>query len=280
LAALHGPDAGPLHDDFYDDEGIADQNSIPVTHASLFPLPRLSAVSGDLNALLDYAVARWDLDVAAVEALRAHPASDVVSRMSEIIGARPVLSIENRCYEIAARALGSEARSWIESRWGAGSRLETLHAFLQAVAACIPTEDAIFRAIAAVDRAGARDLSTIALALTRFRSPVVLDWMEERVRSPVSDRWGWLAGCSGMTWTRAMQWLQSGRPLSLVALDAIADAFCPSRASTPPGLVADIKDAPPLAAILEHLEAYARGDPAPRITKIISRVAEAVNLPT
>jgi hypothetical protein len=50
-----------------------------------------------------------------------------------------------------------------------------------------------------------------------------LDWIERTIAQPklVAAFWGELAAKSGLTWPRAQRWLTSGRPLSLVALDAL-----------------------------------------------------------
>jgi len=275
LAALHGPMTYLLHDDFYDEDGRADQNKIPVDQASLFPIPKLSAVSGDIDALLDFAITRWDLKDDVVAALQNHSPGELFTAMSALEHSRPSPWIECRCYEIAAHTLGPRAYDWIEPRWDRGTRRATIYAFLKAAASCLPNPETVPRAIAAVEALDERDHLDVALALTEFRSPLVLQWIERRVRSPVSDGWGSVAALSRFDWATAERWLAAGRPLSLVALDALAYALCPPSPYRLPRFVVRLADAPPSQIIHERLRAYARKDDVPRVTKLVNRIIEA-----
>lgn len=57
--------------------------------------------------------------------------------------------------------------------------------------------------------------------MRKFRNPKMLDWIERNIQSPVTTDWGNLASASGIAWDRVMTWLQSGRPLSFAALEAL-----------------------------------------------------------
>lgn len=274
LAALHGPLTFLLHEDFYDEDGRANPDKVSDAEAASRPIPTLAEVSADLASLLDYVLTRWSLRADVVAALRAHPASPLLARMSELIEERPIPWVEGCCYEVAAQALGLAARSWVEGRWDEGTRPDTRSSFLEAAAACLPAAEAVPRALAALDGVAPRDLPTAALALARFRSPQVLDWMEGKVASPVSDSWGRLAACSGITWAAAARWLDAGRPLSLVALDALSIALRPD-VGRPFGMSVELLDAPNRAAVLDRLREQVSRDPAPRVSQIVERIARA-----
>lgn len=63
-------------------------------------------------------------------------------------------------------------------------------------------------------------------ALLWFRSPAVLDWIEINApRANVTEDWGRLAALSDLSWSRVQTWLARGRPLSLIALDALAECI-------------------------------------------------------
>lgn len=273
LAALHGPFAYPLRDDFYEDDGTAGQPKMAVERAALFPAPTLREVSADLDALLDHALTRWHLDDDEVAALKAHPADALLRRMSDLIATRPIAWVEVRSYRIAARVLGAVARGWLEARWEAGSRPATLAAFIEAAAACLPHEDALPRALAALEGVDGRELAREAMALAWFRSPRVLDWIEAKATSPVSGTWGRLAACSSFGWPVATRWLDAGRPLSLVALDALSILMRPA-IIRPFGQTPRLLEAPSRAAILEKLHEHALRDPVPRVTRIVGRIGD------
>jgi hypothetical protein len=58
--------------------------------------------------------------------------------------------------------------------------------------------------------------------LSYFHSAEALDWIEQNVFDPVTEAWGGLAAASELDWPRVENWLHFGRPLSLVAIDALA----------------------------------------------------------
>ena len=63
-------------------------------------------------------------------------------------------------------------------------------------------------------------------ALNQIRNERVLDWIEQNIHrtTNIGLNWGHLAASSLFNWKTAEKWLTAGRPLSLVALDALQ--FC------------------------------------------------------
>lgn len=270
LAALHGPLTFLLHDDFYSEDGVADQNRIPVLQAALFPAPTLEGVRADLPKLFDYTFTRWRLEEPVVAALKAYAPDLLLLTMSQLMKARAIPWIESRCFEVAA-ALGPAAHDWVSARWDNGAKSGTLFAFLKSAAACLPASEAVPRALQAVEAAGGRDISVSALALVDFHSPQVLDWIERTVSSPVSDRWGYLAARSGLTWEVASRWLTAGRPISLVAIDALLNVYCPHPSARPP-IRAELPDQPETPLIVQTLRDASLSDPVPRVEKAVAAV--------
>ena len=77
-----------------------------------------------------------------------------------------------------------------------------------------------------VDSCEDKYLNEYITALNFVRNDKVLDWIENNIHrtTNIGINWGHLAASSCLSWDRASKWLASGRPLSLVALDAIM--FC------------------------------------------------------
>ena len=70
-----------------------------------------------------------------------------------------------------------------------------------------------------------KDLPIVAFSsLYRFRSTIILDWMESNC-TILNDNWGRLAALCFPTWDRMKMWLNNGRPFSLIALDTMAKCF-------------------------------------------------------
>jgi len=60
-------------------------------------------------------------------------------------------------------------------------------------------------------------------ALLYLKNPQTLDWIEniDHHLINIPTDWGTIAAASQFSWDRAEKWLTTGRPLSLIALDAL-----------------------------------------------------------
>jgi hypothetical protein len=92
---------------------------------------------------------------------------------------------------------------------------------VNASVSCLPDEEGFERSFAAFDALPLKEQRPRMMYMRKFRNPKMLDWIERNIQSPVTDHWGNLASDSGIGWERVKRWLQSGRPMSLVALDAL-----------------------------------------------------------
>lgn len=99
------------------------------------------------------------------------------------------------------------------------------------------------------------------MALGAFRDPSVLNWIERNVPAVVTSDWGALAAVSSFSWARATAWLRSGRPLSLVALDALKESAKNRTIEWPPYGVVELE-----------LSGYLANDGAPRVKQAINFV--------
>lgn len=87
--------------------------------------------------------------------------------------------------------------------------------------------DQAFTIISAeIDLCEDRYLNEYILALNNIRTDKTLEWIEINAYriTNVGENWGHLAAISYFNWNKAEKWLSQGRPLSLVALDALM--FC------------------------------------------------------
>ncbi|HTJ49667.1 MAG TPA: hypothetical protein VL443_09455 [Cyclobacteriaceae bacterium] len=77
-----------------------------------------------------------------------------------------------------------------------------------------------------IDSCDNRFLHEYITSLNQIRNEKVLDWIEINVHrtTNIGLNWGHLAASSLFNWRRAEKWLTLGRPLSLIALDALI--FC------------------------------------------------------
>jgi hypothetical protein len=271
LAVVHGPLEFYLHDDFYDDDGTAGQPQVPVSDADKFPAPNLSECASDLDHLINFALTRWFLKSDVVEALKRHDPQSLLQKIHERFGQIKDPWLKSRLLGVAGKALGNVAASWVRALAAQGTADSNI-ALMWAAAACLPPDEA--RAIAedALASIPPERLAHECLVLAQFRSPEVLEWIERNVHEPFTSRWGDLAAASPMTWDLVKKWLARGRPLSLIALDALAACNGPRPNQSP--LIRELKPRLRNPASIEEMDAYLQAhaliDPSPRVKKSVN----------
>ncbi|PFB27737.1 hypothetical protein [Bacillus cereus] len=230
LAVVHSPYKYYLHDDFYEENGVATQPELNMDEHNLTPTPTLENVRSNLKNLLDYTMTRWFLQEEEIGALTMYDKSEVLdavmNRFSNTING----VIKTRLLEIVICVLGESASDWVRKLWGKFDE-DLIAPLSHAAAYCLPSEEAFPLVIEKLKSVLERDLPTTSfICLHSFQSSATLDWIEENAVSFHSD-WGQLAAVSQLTWTRIKSWLTKGQPLSLIALDAMISCI-PSNEDT------------------------------------------------
>lgn len=275
LAAIHGH-GYYLHDDFYDyDTGEATQPEIDVEETEKFPFPDLQAVKTDLEKLVDYACVQYFTSEEAIELLKRFDKKAVFEYISFKVDYNR--SINYKAYEIAAKVLGSYADDWIRQQWNKRKENELL-IFAHALAACLPFDEAFSIMTKEVEQSADTLFADNSSALLYFQSNRTLQWIEEikdRIKN-VSSTWGVLAAASKFDWQTAERWLDEGRPLSLIALDALI--YCTTTGERlnqalwlrehPPTLM----NAPKPEMIANKLTAYLEKDSVPRTKSAVRQI--------
>jgi hypothetical protein len=108
--------------------------------------------------------------------------------------------------------------------------------------------------------------------LYRFRLSNILDWIESTCII-FNDNWGRLAAVCFPTWERMKSWLNQGRPLSLIALDTMAN--CVTKGGdyyveqfSPKILETDKNE------VEQILNNYYQNDGVPRVKMKVARIIE------
>jgi hypothetical protein len=119
--------------------------------------------------------------------------------------------------------------------------------------------------------------SMVLHALHHVHDERVLDWIEQNAVSPVGYEWGTVVACNKPSWTRLAAWLDRGRPLSLIAIDALKNCrgFDPEDGNMSgvfQTVSPKVHGPASLNAVRKQLEAYMRVDSASRVTKTIGVV--------
>jgi hypothetical protein len=222
LAAVHSPNKYLLHDDFYEEDGEACQPEEDVIVTIKEKAPELGEVRNDLESLLDFSITRWFLDHDVINVLKKHDPFMTLSSVKSRFYGTHNFEVKSRMLEIAADVLGTYASGWVRELWNRYDQA-FLYPISWATASSLPLEEGLNHVFGKLRFVSEKELPRAAFTcLYRFRSSEILDWMETTCTT-FHDNWGRLAAVCFPTWERMKSWLDKGRPLSLIALDTMAN---------------------------------------------------------
>lgn len=266
LAKRHGWWQHLLHDDFYGDDGTAFQPDCEVQSPELYPAPTLQEVAGDPEALLDFTITRWRFSETVARMWQDQPATIALNVVTRRFAQNQQVGIRSALLDVAA-TIGQHCEGFVRYAWGEYPESVDLSSMARASASCLPFREGFDQVVDALKGRDERERRQLMFSLSYFRSSEALDWIERNIFSPITEDWGRLAAASELDWTRVAKWLDLGRPLSLVALDALAALI---RTRTPllrvwsPRLLR-VPDSETLAIALRSC---AEKDPVPRVERI------------
>lgn len=220
LAVFHSPMSFLLHDDFYEEDGEATQpeEDVVVTQQDL--APTLKNVMKDMEALIDFAITRWYLEADVVNVLKEHDKTEMFKSIKTRFSHTDSPDIKARLIEITSEVLKGHAEEWIRELWTHYGE-ELLVTLSEATANCLPAQEGLQLVLEKLEALNDKEKNMYAAScLYHFRSPDVLLWIEKNCKV-FHDNWGRLTAVSFPTWETMKSWLNKGRPLSLVALDAM-----------------------------------------------------------
>ncbi|WP_337176079.1 hypothetical protein [Paludisphaera sp.] len=177
-----------------------------------------------------------------------------------------------------------------EPEWTLGL-WETLHyrvlqGHVDALMELVPEDEAFDVAVKALERAPEKGLADVAFFMLKsFQTGRPLDWIERHAHAvelggpegtgwPPWDFWYELATVSEISWARAEAWLERGRPLSLVALGALAEMAGDSESPVIQEVDPKLLDPVPFDRAARRLRDYAASDPTPWVTRKVEHVLE------
>lgn len=271
LAKRHGWHQFLLHDDFYDEEGRADQPEIEVVETDKYPAPSLLEANVDIDGLLDYSITRWSLHSELIEAWNAYPKPEVLSTIQKRFFATMNAGIRAYILELSALCLCEYGAEFVRNAWNFYPEELSLGSLAQASASCLPHQEGYDRVAAALDALEGGKKRDRMYALGYFRSAKTLDWIETNITEPITESWGNLAALSNADWPRLESWLLRGRPLSHVAIDTLR-AIQRMPAQTLIERRVRLDSLPSQTQLHDVLERYARLDPVPRVRQRIDSI--------
>ncbi|WP_266205774.1 hypothetical protein [Pontibacter kalidii] len=152
------------------------------------------------------------------------------------------------------------------------------------IAKTLNKDEALDTLIAEIETFDEKYLNECINALNYIRYEKVLDWIEHNAHKAIniSSNWGHVAASSCFNWNRADKWLTKGRPLSLIALDALI--FCTTiderlnQSLWMREIQPTLTDNPKPEIVANRLQKYLQVDNVPRtrdaVKKIINNLFE------
>ncbi|TCI23004.1 hypothetical protein [Exiguobacterium sp. SL-9] len=275
LASIHTPTKPLLHDDFYDEDGLACQPEDDFVATECELAPTLKHIQHELTPLLNFAVTRWYLEAEVIQAFKQHDALETLHAVKMRFQETNNVEVKSRMLEIAADVIGTEASDWIRALWYTYDE-PLLYPLAAATSSSLPPDEGLALVYHQLSTVSRNELPNAAFfCLYRFRSPDVLDWIESHCEQ-FDDHWGSLAAVSLPTWSRMKAWLQLGRPLSLVALDTMVNCVEGYGgiyvAESSPRILEPVP-----SEIESVLLQYQQNDPVPRVQTNVSIILQNRN---
>lgn len=264
LAARHGWRKYLLHDDFYDQNGTANQPEIENSAAGMLA-PTLDEAAHSLGGLIDYCITRWSLGAPEYNAFGMFALEAILDELKQraAAGNRHVFEVT---LTLCANVLGHAAEPWVRAQHARSCDEHVLFSWAEAAARCLPPPEGLHKTIDTLRAYSGHELRERKNALLWFRSPAVLEWIEIHVPPVnVTEDWGRLAALSDLSWNWVENWLSRGRPFSLVALDALTEFIpWPGQAPIVKRLEPRLKSCPDRLTMTQALQSCMAVDSAPR----------------
>lgn len=279
LVSIHGH-SFHLHDDFYDYEtGEAYQPEIKVMKVDELKFPKFGEIKNDLYKLVDFSIVQYYTDENVINQLKKFDKKELIGILKHKV--KYNRGINYKAYEIAGKVTKTESYNWIKEEWKA-RRNNELQIFAEPISNSFETEEAFEVITQELESRDDKYLNENITSLLYLQSPKVLKWIEKvqnRIGN-VNSQWGQLAASSKFDWDTANSWLESKRPLSLIALDALN--FCTTKGKRlnqslwMQKLNPILLNSPKSELIAKKLKEYELKDSVPRTRNTINRIIENI----
>ena len=228
--------------------------------------PALGQAARSIDTLFDYCVTRGRrVDAAEQRAFDRFDHDEILAHLRRRIAyGRPQIAIT--CFDICASVLGAAAGRFILAQDHHMLRGDVFCDWIRAVAGCLPIQEGFPLACEALSYRLAPHEAWQVRSLVWFQSRRALDWIEANApEKGITDQWGIVASVSELTWKDAEDWLSRGRPLRLIALDALTFCIDQRHVGEFKYVWPTLHDRPDDETIKRTMRTTAKTDDAPRV---------------
>ncbi len=279
LSSIHGRLNDFLGEEYYDErEGTALKPAAEVVDPGGFPCPTLEEAASSPEGLLTYILTRshfheegqiqeWFIHPDLVSAMQRHSPEALLPVFAGRLSVSRNTEIIRTIFHLVGLTLRGKGAGIVRDHWEKFALTPAFSGIAFAASRCLPLEEAHARVTRILSAMNPRERGGAKEILRWFETELTLDWIEENAHPPVDISWGSLAASSNFDWERAKKWLCAGRPLSLVALDALDWCVCSGR--KPPLL-----NPPDAQEFISVLQDYLSKDNVLRVRERVQKLLE------
>jgi hypothetical protein len=281
LSSIHGRLNDLLSREYYDEgDGKALKPAERVVDAAMFPCPTLEEAAKSPERLLTYILTRnhiheegqvesWYIQEDLIASMRGHSPDALISAFAGRLNVTGNIEIARTIFHLIGLTLETAGATLVRDNWERFASTHALSGIAFAASRCLPPEEAYRKVTETLSGMDTTRCRVEKHNLRWFETQRNLDWIEKNACSPVDSSWGLLAASSRFDWARAKKWLSLGRPLSLIALDALVWCLCSRR--KPP-----LPDPPSSREFVAVLEGYLQKDNVPRVRECVHNLLNEV----
>lgn len=222
LASVHGHSKALLETGFYY-QGESDEFTDLAFKDPKYLAPTEEQSSDSVAALFGYYMTRlheWD-GIKDFSRFKRFTTKEIIAELRRRTDG-PNVDAHTIALTIAADILGPDAAEWVREKRACVASNDLRYHWANAAANCLPAPEGLTAVINSLVLLEGLNLTWQISCLSWFQSAEVLDWIEQyRPEKQISQHWGQLAAVSNFSWMTMLKWLSAGRPLSLIALDAL-----------------------------------------------------------
>jgi len=263
-----------LYDEEYEEIRTLDGN---IVSTETLRNTDFESIKNDLPLLIGLAFVKYEPDIEVIKHLQSFDKLEVFHRIIEMVHLYPVLAY--RVYNILGEVVGHVAAKWLKTQW-AKSEERDLRFFAEPFIQCLGVDAAFEIITKEIEQTDIGNIGSEMAELLLFKDDRVLDWIES-VRNRITTikiQWGHLAAGSNFSWQRAEKWLSCGRPLSLIALDALMHCTTIHRRTDKYYYIQQGKyaltDHPSYEVVANRLQEYLLHDNVARTSYIVKSILE------
>lgn len=270
LAVVHGPEKFYLHDDFYDENGLATCPEEDLLQPEKYPAPTLQNVKSNLEDLLNYSMTQYWLKEDIIVELSKFPSNQLLESIKKRFNRTNNPSIKIRIYSIVIEVLKTSSADWVREQWENYNK-DFIISLSHATSASLLNEGYNLVIAALKDFNINKNPALVFACLYHFCSQKTLFWLEDNVDT-FNENWGRLAATSHPTWSILKKWLDSGRPFSLISLDTMRKCVPHEGDLIIKKLKPRVLGVPSYEIVINTLKEYEERDQVPRVKNSVKLI--------